>query len=101
MNIKQLFLVILAAGSVFLGLYVINLAKEESAKKSAAVERYGVVFSMSGWTELRGRPNPDSLLMMQILNDVRLQVLGEEGDWVKVRTDKGRVGYVRKSDFRM
>lgn len=99
MNIKQLILVLLAAGSVFLGLYVINLAREESAKPPAVV-RQGTVMSLSGYTELRGLPKPTSLLMMQILNDVRLQVLGEEGDWVKVRTENGRVGYVRKSDLR-
>lgn len=100
MNIKQLILVLLAAGTVFLGLYVINLSKEAGAEKAEAEHRYGQVFSMSGWTELRGRPNPGSLLMMQIENNVRLQVLGEEGDWVKVRTETGRTGYVRKSDFR-
>jgi hypothetical protein len=49
---------------------------------------------------LRGQPNPSSLLMMQIENTVRLQVLEVQGDWVKVRTEKGRTGYVRKSDFR-
>jgi SH3-like domain-containing protein len=100
MNIKQLILVLLAAGTVYLGLYVVNLSKENRASKASAEERYGVVFSLSGYAELRGRPRADSMLMMQILNDVPLQVLGEEGEWVNVRTETGRTGYVRKSDFR-
>jgi uncharacterized protein YgiM (DUF1202 family) len=100
MNIKQLVIVLLAAGTVFLGIYVINLSREAGAAKAAAEQRYGEVFAMNGWTELRGQPNPSSLLMMQIENTVRLQVLEVQGDWVKVRTEKGRTGYVRKSDFR-
>ena len=37
---------------------------------------------------------------MQIENGVRLEVLGEEDDWVNVRTPNGREGYVKKSDLR-
>lgn len=100
MNIKQLILVLLVAGTVYLGLYVINLSKEAAVEKKVVEHRYGQVFAMNGWTELRGQPNPKSLLMMQIENNVRLQVLGEEGDWLKVRTETGRTGFVRKSDLR-
>ena len=100
MNIKQLILVLLAAGTVFMGLYVINLSQKADANKTAVSQRYGEVFSSAGWTEMRGRPNPKSLLMMQIENGVRLEVLGEEDDWVNVRTPNGRVGYVKKSDLR-
>lgn len=100
MNIKQLILVLLAAGTVFMGLYVINLSKEASVNKAAVSKRYGEVYSSTGWTEMRGRPNPKSMLMMQIENTVRLEVLGEEADWVNVRAPNGREGYVKKSDLR-
>jgi uncharacterized protein YgiM (DUF1202 family) len=100
MNIKQLVMVLLAAGTIVFGLYVYNLSTERDHTLSAYSNRHGVVFSPTGWTELRGRPNAESLLMSQVMNDVRLQVLGEEGEWVKVRTEKGRTGYVKKSDFR-
>lgn len=100
MNIKQLVIVLLAAGTIVFGLYVYNLSTETGQATASNSNRYGIVFSPAGWTELRGRPNAESLLMSQVMNDVRLQVLGEEGEWVKVRTEKGRTGYIRKSDFR-
>ena len=53
------------------------------------------VKSSTGWAEMRGAPNKNSLLMMQIYNYVHVEVIGDRGEWVKVKAN-GRTGYMYK-----
>lgn len=61
--------------------------------------RMAVIISSTGWAELRGAPNGTSLLMMQIANEVPVEMIGENGEWAKVKAN-GRTGYVRKGLLR-
>ena len=62
--------------------------------------RWAVVKSPSGWAEARGAPNSTSLLLMQINNDVKVQLIEDKGDWIKIRAYNGRIGYVRREFLR-
>lgn len=63
-------------------------------------DRWAVIKSPTGWAEARGAPVSTSLLLMQINNDVKVQLIEDKGDWIKIRAHNGRVGYVRREFLR-
>jgi len=64
------------------------------------VTRWASIHSPTGWAEARGAPNNTSLLLMQINNEVKVQLIEDKGDWIKIRAHNGRVGYVRRELLR-
>ena len=43
------------------------------------VTRWATIHSPSGWAEARGAPNNASLLLMQINNEVKVQLIEDKG----------------------
>ena len=63
-------------------------------------DRWALIQSPSGWAEARGAANSTSLLLMQINNGVKVQLIEDSGNWTKIRAHNGRVGYVRRDFLR-
>ena len=90
-------LAILVACVAFLLAAIIAVSMSSSHKPTEPVsDRWAVIKSPSGWAEARGAPLSTSLLLMQIDNDVKVQLIEDKGDWIKIRAHNGRVGYVRR-----
>lgn len=68
-------------------LYQIEKPKKEK-------KEYGVVDDKDGWVYLREKPSVDSAQLARILNGTNLEIIGTSGNWVKVYTESGRVGYI-------
>jgi uncharacterized protein YgiM (DUF1202 family) len=55
---------------------------------------YGIVDDKDGWVNLRLEPNVEATIMAKILNGTNLEIIGKKGNWFKVSTESGRIGYV-------
>jgi uncharacterized protein YgiM (DUF1202 family) len=69
-----------------------ELYRFETTKKIK--REYGVVEDKDGWVYLREKPNVESAQLAKILNGTNLEIIGSEGNWVRVYTESGREGYV-------
>lgn len=96
---KQLAILVTCVFILFAAI-VGSIMFSEKKTPEPEVNRWALIHSSKGWTEAFGAPNASSLLLMQIKNDVKVQLLEDKGDWVKVRAYNGRVGYVRREFLR-
>jgi len=55
---------------------------------------YGIVDDKDGWVNLRLEPSTESTVIAKILNGTNLEVLDKKGNWFKVSTESGRIGFV-------
>lgn len=55
---------------------------------------YGIVDDKDGWVNLRLEPSNESTVIAKILNGTNLEVLDKKGNWFKVSTESGRIGFV-------
>ena len=58
--------------------------------------KYGIVDDKEGWVNLREMPNADSPALAKILNGTNLEIIGNSGNWFKVSTESGRIGFIYK-----
>jgi hypothetical protein len=96
---KQLVILIACVFILFTAI-IASIMFSEKKTPEPEINRWAVIRSASGWAEAFGAPNPGSLLLMQIKNDVKVQLLEDKGDWIKIRAYNGRVGYVRREFLR-
>jgi len=57
---------------------------------------YGIVNDIDGWVNLREQPDVNSPVLAKILNDTNLEIVGVSGNWFKVSTESGRIGFIYK-----
>ena len=97
---KKQLAILLACVLILLTAIIATTVFSEKKTPDPEINRWAVIRSASGWAEAFGAPNPGSLLLMQIKNDVKVQLLEDKGDWIKIRAYNGRVGYVRREFLR-
>lgn len=68
------------------------------AAQQAADDRLMLPVAVSG-AKVRMKPSPDSLVLQSLEAGQQIEVLDEEGDWIHVRMDNGRDGWMARSDF--
>lgn len=77
------------------GLYEkLYMVQAEVYKTLNQVREYGIVNDKDGWVNLREHPSANSESLAKILNGTNLEILGRTGNWVRVSTESGRVGYI-------
>jgi len=96
---KQLAILVACVLILFAAIIASNMFSEKKTPEPDS-SRWALIHSSKGWTEAYGAPNASSLLLMQINNDVKVQLLEDKGDWIKIRAYNGRVGYVRREFLR-
>ena len=96
---KQLVILVACVFILFTAIIASNMFSEKKTPEPDS-SRWALIHSSKGWTEAYGAPNASSLLLMQINNDVKVQLLEDKGDWIKIRAYNGRVGYVRREFLR-
>lgn len=57
---------------------------------------YGIVNDKDGWVNLRELPDLSAPVVVKILNGTNLEIIGTVGNWYKVYTESGRIGFVYK-----
>jgi len=57
-------------------------------------KEYGVVEDKDGWVNLREMPDVSSPAIAKILNGTNLEIIGKSGNWYKVYTESGRIGFI-------
>lgn len=74
-----------------------TVQKEIYSSTQQKIKReYGVVNDKDGWVNLREGPNISSPSLARILNGTNLEIIDKTGNWLKVYTESGRVGYIFK-----
>lgn len=58
--------------------------------------QYGIVDDKDGWVNLRELPDINSPSLARILNGTNLEIIDKSGNWFKVYTESGRIGYIFK-----
>ena len=97
---KKKLVVLVVCGFILFAAIIANTMFSEKKTPEPESSRWALIHSSKGWTEAYGAPNTSSLLLMQINNDVKVQLLEDKGDWIKIRAYNGRVGYVRREFLR-
>lgn len=97
---KKKLAILLAGVLILLTAIIATFMFSEKKTPEPEISRWAVIRSSNGWAEAFGAPNAGSLLLMQIKNDVKVQLIEDKGDWIKIRAYNGRVGYVRREFLR-
>lgn len=58
------------------------------------IKQYGVVNDKDGWVNLREHADASSPAIARLLNDSNVEIISKEGNWFKVSTESGRIGYI-------
>jgi len=79
-------------------LYVVHryINKDSSTISKKIPKEYGIVSDKDGWVFLREAPDVSSPAIAKLLNDTNLEILDKSGNWFKVTTESGRVGFIYK-----
>lgn len=74
----------------------IKTVHQEIYKPLIQKKEYGVVNDKDGWANLRESADISSPSLARILNGTNLEILDKNGNWFKVYTESGRIGYIYK-----
>ena len=96
---KQMAIFVACVALLFTAIIGRNLFSSQT-QSAPAVARWALIESPNGWAEARGATNNTSLLLMQINNGVKVQLIEDKGEWVRIRAHNGRSGYVRREFLR-
>ena len=75
----------------------IKVVQQEIYKPVAGTKQnrqFGIVNDKDGWVNLREFPDTNSVSLAKVLNGTNLEIIDKTGNWFKVYTESGRIGFV-------
>lgn len=79
-----------------IGVYDKLKTVQQEVYKPFLKREYGIVDDKDGWVNLREIPDVSSPSIAKILNGTNLEILDKTGNWFKIYTESGRIGYIYK-----
>jgi len=61
---------------------------------TTSITQYAIINDPDGWTNLRSNPSIKSGIIVKIENGYRIEILEKNGNWYKIKTSLGDVGYI-------
>jgi uncharacterized protein YgiM (DUF1202 family) len=71
-----------------------KIQKEQQVMPVTQIKQYAVISDPDGWVNLRVSPNINSKIIKKIENGYRVHFLDKSGNWSKVQTDIGEIGFI-------